>query len=81
MSFASQPFRPLRAAERRRTAEAKAQQKEDELADLEQELLDEVAEIDARWREAAADVETVTIRAEAADIRVTQLTLLWVPTA
>ncbi len=70
-----------RAAERKQTAEAKVQQKEDELADLEQELLDEVAEIDARWRERAGDVETVSIRAEAADVRVTQLTLLWVPTA
>jgi hypothetical protein len=70
-----------RAAERKRTAEAKAEQKEDELAALEQELLDEVAEIDARWRERAEDVEPLSIRAEAADIRVTQLTLLWVPTA
>jgi hypothetical protein len=69
-----------RAAERKRTAEAKVQQKEDELAELEEELLDEVTEIDARWRERAADVETISIRAEAADVRVTQLTLLWVPT-
>ena len=69
-----------RAAERKQTAEAKVQQKADELADLEQELLDEVAEIDARWQERAGDVETVSIRAEAADVRVTQLTLLWVPT-
>jgi hypothetical protein len=80
-SAASRRGVSARAAERKRTAEAKAQQKEDELADLEQELLDEVAEIDARWQEAAADVETVTIRAESADVRVTQLTLLWVPTA
>jgi len=80
-SAASRRGVSARAAERKRSAEAKAQQKEDELADLEQELLDEVAEIDARWQEAAADVETLSIRAEAADIRVTQLTLLWVPTA
>jgi len=26
-------------------------------------------------------VETLSVRAEAADIRITQLTLLWVPTA
>ena len=38
-------------------------------------------QIDARWQEAAADVDTISIRAEAADVRVTQLTLLWVPTA
>jgi hypothetical protein len=70
-----------RAAERKRTAEAKVEQKADELADLEQELLDEVTEIDARWQERAADIETLSIRPEAADVRVTQLTLLWVPTA
>ncbi|HET6623054.1 MAG TPA: DUF87 domain-containing protein [Gaiellaceae bacterium] len=80
-SAASRRGVSARAEERKRTAEAKAQQKEDELADLEQELLDEIAEIDARWQETAADVETVSIRAEAADIRVAQLTLLWVPTA
>jgi hypothetical protein len=70
-----------RAAERKRTAEAKVEQRADELADLEQELLDEVAEIDARWQEHAADIQTMSIRPEAADVRVTQLTLLWVPTA
>jgi len=80
-SAASRRGVSARAAERKQTAEAKAQQKEAELADLEQELLDEVAEIDARWQEAAADVETLSIRAEATDIRVMQLTLLWVPTA
>ena len=80
-SAASRRGVSARAEERKRTAEAKAQQKEEELADLEQELLDEIAEIDARWQETAADVETVSIRAEAADIRVAQLTLLWVPTA
>jgi hypothetical protein len=80
-SAASRRGVSARAAERKRTAEAKAEQKEDELAALEQELLDEVAEIDARWRERAEDVEPLSIRAEAADIRVTQLTLLWVPTA
>jgi hypothetical protein len=40
-----------------------------------------VTEIDARWQECAADIETFSIRPEAADVRVTQLTLLWVPTA
>ena len=80
-SAASRRGVSARAAERRRTAEEKAQQKADELADLEQELLDEIAEIDARWQQQAADIEAVSIRAEAADIRVNQLTLLWVPTA
>jgi hypothetical protein len=80
-SAASRRGVSARAAERKRTAEAKVEQKADELADLEQELLDEVTEIDARWQERAADIETLSIRPEAADVRVTQLTLLWVPTA
>jgi uncharacterized protein DUF87 len=70
-----------RAAERRRTAEERVQHEADDLAELEQELLDEVAEIDARWREKAAEIETVSIRPEAADVRVTELTLVWVGTS
>jgi hypothetical protein len=50
------------------------------LAELEQALLDEVAEIDARWKEEAPDIETVSIRLEAADVRVTELAVVWVPT-
>jgi hypothetical protein len=55
--------------------------KGDELEQLEQELLDEVAEIDTTWREHAEAVETASIRLEATDVRVAQLALVWVPTA
>ena len=40
---------PLAPAERKRTAEAKVEDAEDDLAELEQEILDEVAEIDEAW--------------------------------
>jgi hypothetical protein len=70
----------LPPAERRRTVEECVQGEADELAELEQELLDEVAEIDATCREKAADIETVSIRPESADVRVTELTLVWVST-
>ncbi|HSC90797.1 MAG TPA: DUF87 domain-containing protein [Gaiellaceae bacterium] len=69
-----------RTAERRRTAEAKVQQKTDDLQELEQELLDEVARIDEEWKAKAEEVEAVSIRLEAADVRVTQLALVWAPT-
>ena len=69
-----------RAAERRRTASERVQQKADELVELEQALLDEVAEIDARWQEKATGIETVSIRLEAADVRITELAVVWVPT-
>jgi hypothetical protein len=71
----------LPPGERRHTAEERVQAEADELAELEQELLDEVAEIDARWREKAVEIETVSIRQESADVRVTELTLVWVSTS
>jgi hypothetical protein len=70
-----------RAEERRRTAQEKVAQKGDELETLEQELLDEVKQIDAAWREKAEAVETAAIRLESTDVRVAQLALVWVPTA
>jgi prefoldin subunit 5 len=67
-------------AERRETAVARVEHKQDELSEIEQEILDEIERIDAEWQEKAAEVETVAIRAEAADVRVEELKLLWVPT-
>ena len=72
--------RPARQ-QRRRTAEAKAADVQDDLLELEQEILDEVQEIDAKWREIALTLDTVTIRPEAADVRVQRLTLVWIPSS
>jgi hypothetical protein len=69
-----------RTAQRKASAEAKAADIGADLEELEQEILDEVAEIDARWRETAAEVETVAVRAESSDVRVERLALVWVPT-
>ncbi len=80
-SAASRRGVTTRAAERRRTAEERVQQRADDLAELEQELLDEVAEINAKWEDKAADIETVSIRPEAADVRVAELAVVWVPAA
>jgi hypothetical protein len=70
-----------RAAERKESAEEKAELAEADLAELEQEILDEVAEIDEKWAAKADAVETVPIRLEAGDVRVIETTLVWVPTA
>jgi hypothetical protein len=70
-----------RASERKETAEEKVELAETDLAELEQEILDEVAEIDEKWAAKADVVETVPIRLEAGDVRVVQTTLVWVPTA
>jgi hypothetical protein len=70
-----------RAGERKESAEEKAELAEADLAELEQEILDEVAEIDEKWAAKADAVETVPIRLEAADVRIVETTLVWVPTA
>lgn len=68
-----------RTAERKRSAEQKAEATRDDLAVLEQEILDEVAEIDERWRAIADEVDTLQVRLEATDVRVLETRLVWVP--
>ncbi|MGZ8782439.1 MAG: hypothetical protein ACXWZB_02965, partial [Gaiellaceae bacterium] len=70
-----------RSAERKRTAEEKVELAETDLEELEQEILDEVAEIDERWAARAESIETVPIRLEAGDVRVVETALVWVPIA
>jgi DNA helicase HerA-like ATPase len=70
-----------RAAERKQGAEEKVELAEADLEELEQEILDEVAEIDEKWAAKADAIEKVAIRLEASDVRVVETTLVWVPTA
>jgi len=70
-----------RAAERKRSAEEKVELAEADLADLEQEILDEVTELDESWAQKAESIETVPIRLEASDVRVVETALVWVPTS
>ena len=80
-SVASKHGQAATASQRRGTAEAKVQQTTDDLQQLEQEILDEVAEIDGKWKTVSEAVETVSIRLEATDVRVTGSRLVWVPVA
>ncbi len=80
-SAASRRGMSTRTAARREAAEEKAAEKQDELAALEQEILDEVAEIAERWDAAATEVEAVAIRLDATDVRVLDTRLVWVPSA
>ncbi len=70
-----------RVGERRASAEDKVKDTQDDLAVLEQEILDEVAEIDEKWTATAEKLETLAIRLEATDVRVVETRLLWVPSA
>jgi hypothetical protein len=78
-SVASKHGQSATSSRRRDTAEAKVQQTTDDLAQLEQEILDEVGAIDDRWKTAAETVDTVAIRLEATDVRVTDVRLVWAP--
>jgi len=78
-SAASRRGMTTRTSERKQTAEEKVEATKDDLAELEQEILDEVAEIDERWQATAAEVDTLTIRLEATDVRVLETRLVWVP--
>ena len=80
-SVASKHGQSATSSERRDTAQAKVEQTADDLTLLEQEILDEVAAIDDKWKTIAETVETVSIRLEATDVRVTDVRLVWVPVA
>jgi ElaB/YqjD/DUF883 family membrane-anchored ribosome-binding protein len=80
-SAASRRGRTTRAGERKRTAEEKIETTELSLEELEQEILDEVAEIDAAWDAKAEEIEPVEVRLEKSDVRLVELALVWVPTA
>ena len=67
------------AKARAQTAESRAADVQDDLASLEQELADEIAEIQERWDAVAAEVETVPIRLEVSDVKVVDTRLVWIP--
>ena len=78
-SAASRRGVTARTSQRRESAAEKVEATQDDLAQLEQEILDEVAEIDERWQATAAEVDTLSIRLEATDVRVLETRLVWVP--
>jgi predicted nucleic acid-binding Zn-ribbon protein len=68
-----------RTSQRKESAEEKVEATKDDLAELEQEILDEVAEIDDRLKATADEVDAFQIRLEATDVRVLETRLVWVP--
>jgi len=76
------------AARRRQTRQLEqrlisAQERQDDLladlAELEDELADEIETITARWEERAARIEELTVPLEAADVTVEPPVLVWIP--
>jgi hypothetical protein len=77
-SAASRRGMSARSAERKETAEAKVDATKDDLTELEEEIAAEIAEIDERWRGVADELDTLSIRLEATDVRVVETRLVWV---
>jgi len=61
------------------TAEGKVGDVADEMLELDQELREELEEINDRWEDVGADIETLEIGLEKSDILVEDVTLIWIP--
>ena len=66
--------------ERLRSAQAKATDVWQDMADLEQDLIEELEEINDRWEDLAAEIEPFEVGLEKDDIQVDDITLVWIPT-
>jgi aryl-alcohol dehydrogenase-like predicted oxidoreductase len=78
---ASNRSRSAGAAERVETARNRVAEKVDELEGLEQELRESLTEIQEAWEAKARQVTTLAVGLEKTDIRVSDLHLVWIPTA
>jgi hypothetical protein len=78
-SIARRRGRSSEAGRRVEAATNRASEKAEALADIEADLADEVTEITAAWDAKGLAIEAVEVPLERTDVRVTGLTLLWVP--
>ncbi len=76
---ASRRGQTRRTQERLASAQAKVDDELADLAELEDDLEDDVLEIGRRWAEAAETIEAVEIPLEKSDVSVTSIGLAWVP--
>ena len=67
------------AAQRVESADNRVRDKRDAYAELEADLAEELAALDAEAHEVAEAVEVVEVPLEKSDIRVTAMTLTWIP--
>jgi len=80
-SAASRRGMTQRAQQRHAEAAARADLAEQELIDLQQQLLDDVAAIHDKWAAVADEIDSVTISPSAANLRVVDRAVVWVPTS
>ncbi|MBT8215551.1 MAG: DUF87 domain-containing protein [Acidimicrobiia bacterium] len=67
-----------RTEQRLRTARAKVEDKVDAVAELEQDLVLEIEEINDNWEDAAGEIDTIEVGLEKNDISVDEVALVWV---
>ena len=67
------------AGDRLEAAENKLEGLHRQLEDLETELAQDVTDIDAKWMEAAKNVTELKVGLERTDVKVTQISLVWIP--
>lgn len=76
---AGQRSKSSAAGQRVEAAQNKVARIDNEVEALEADLEAELTAIDARWMELAKDVTTMTVTLERTDVKVTALTLGWIP--
>jgi len=69
-----------KAQERLRTAENRYGELAENLEELEDQLVEDMAEIQAEWADKATEIEELEVGLEKADIMIDDLTLIWIPT-
>jgi hypothetical protein len=67
-----------RTEQRLRSAQAKVQDKADDIAELEEGLVLEIEEINDKWEDIAAAIDTIEVGLEKNDINVNEVALVWV---
>jgi hypothetical protein len=69
------------AGERLQTARHRLEEDKVELAELEDQLADELEAIAQAWDDKAAEIVTIEVPLERTDVRVDELAIVWIPTA
>jgi hypothetical protein len=68
-----------RTQERLRSAVEKVEEQQDAVADLEEELTEELDDIWARWQDAAQELEPFEVALERNDVSMDEMVLFWAP--
>ncbi len=67
-----------RTQQRLKTAQAKVEDKVEEITDIEEDIVLEVEEINDKWEDIAANIDTIEVGLEKTDISVDEVALVWV---